>query len=199
MKKLSSLILATALCLSACSGNKQSQQTESNTAVKEAPTISVAQNQATSAPSTTTASNKLVKPISIEELQKRLDNPQEKLEIYNFWATWCKPCIKELPYFEQVAKAYKKKGVKVTLVSLDFLDVLDTNVIPFVKKKQLQTEVLLLDPGKLKMNDWIDMISPEWTGTIPATIMVGSKIDGRAVYEKEFTYEELEELVKKNK
>ena len=40
--------------------------------------------------------------------------------VVNFWATWCSPCIKELPHFEYVNEKYSSKNVKVFLVSLDF-------------------------------------------------------------------------------
>ncbi len=200
MKKLSYLLMSVGLFLAACSGNKLQQQTKAIQAEEAKVVESETQNQkeveTTTSEKESTNTNKLVKAISIDELKKRLDTPEEGLQVYNFWATWCKPCIKELPYFEQIGETYKKQGVKVTLVSLDFIDVLEASVVPFVKKKQLKSEVLLLDPGKTKMNDWIDMISTEWSGTIPATIMVGGKEKNTTLHETEFSFEELEELVK---
>lgn len=108
--------------------------------------------------------------------------------VVNFWATWCKPCVKELPAFEQINSDYSDKKVKVVLVSLDFPDKLETHVVPFTEKMELQSEVVLLDDDD--MNRWIPMVSEEWSGAIPATIIV--KQGSRKFYERSFTYEEIE-------
>jgi thiol-disulfide isomerase/thioredoxin len=42
-----------------------------------------------------------------------------KLALVNFWATWCIPCLYEMPEFEQLYQAYKDKGFVVLAVSVD--------------------------------------------------------------------------------
>lgn len=61
-----------------------------------------------------------VKLIKLNDLEKRISNGKDTFYVVNYWATWCAPCIKELPYFDQLQKAHKDKPVKVLLVSLDF-------------------------------------------------------------------------------
>jgi peroxiredoxin len=39
--------------------------------------------------------------------------------VIDFWATWCKPCIKELPYLQRILDQYKAKGVQVCAVTID--------------------------------------------------------------------------------
>ena len=95
----------------------------------------------------------------------RFDN--DTTYVVNFWATWCKPCIEELPYFEEFNTTSENKKVKVVLVSLDFPKKLESSLIPFVKKEKLKSKVLVLLDGKY--NDWIDKVSPNWSGAIPAT------------------------------
>ena len=87
--------------------------------------------------------------------------------VINFWATWCKPCIKELPYFEAVDSLYANQKLKVVLVSLDFPDQIESKLVPFVQEKELKSRVVVLLDGKY--NDWIDKVSPQWSGAIPAT------------------------------
>ncbi|WP_445381358.1 TlpA disulfide reductase family protein [Robiginitalea sp. IMCC43444] len=87
--------------------------------------------------------------------------------VVNFWATWCKPCIKELPYFEELNNSRSGEKVKVILVSLDFPKQVETNLLPFLEKRKISSEVVVLLDGKY--NDWIDKVSPEWSGAIPAT------------------------------
>ena len=112
--------------------------------------------------------------------------------VVNFWATWCKPCVKELPAFEQLGETYQGDKVKVLLVSLDFPDQVEKRVLPFIEKQALKSHVVLLDDPDA--NSWIPKIAEEWSGAIPATIIY--KGSDRKFYERSFTYEELESELK---
>jgi len=127
--------------------------------------------------------------IKLPDLQKRLARPSDTTYVVNFWATWCAPCIKELPSFEQLNTTYAKQKVKVLLVSMDYASQLDKKVKPFVAKRGLKSEVVLLnepDP-----NSWIDKLDPKWSGAIPFTLMVNNQKKKRQAFEKEFTQAEL--------
>ncbi len=113
--------------------------------------------------------------------------------VINFWATWCAPCIKELPYFEQINEKYASQRVKVILVSLDFKSQIESRVIPFVRQRNIQSKVLVLsDPDA---NAWINQVDPNWSGALPATIVI--KGDKREFHEKAFSSDELESLITK--
>ncbi|PHN08502.1 TlpA disulfide reductase family protein [Flavilitoribacter nigricans] len=87
--------------------------------------------------------------------------------VINFWATWCKPCVAELPYFEQLHSEIGNEKMKVILVSLDFAKDVETKLVSFVKQRQLKPEVIALTDGKY--SDWIDKVHPDWGGAIPVT------------------------------
>lgn len=130
---------------------------------------------------------------SYDHIAPLFQQDQAKTYVINFWATWCKPCVKELPYFEQLHANLKDQGIEVVLVSLDFPKDLEKKLVPFVQERQLQSDVLVLLDGDY--NSWIDKVSPEWSGAIPATMVYNSK--NRKFHGEEFsTYEELETLVK---
>ena len=116
-----------------------------------------------------------------------------KVRLINFWATWCKPCIAELPYFELINSEYKEKGVEVLLVSLDLPTDVESKLIPFLKKQQIKSKVVLLDDPDA--NTWIPKVSEEWSGSIPATIIYKGKT--RYFYERSFTYNELKTELRK--
>jgi len=133
-----------------------------------------------------------VRVVKFDALEHLMTRDSEKIEVINFWATWCKPCIKELPYFQQLQNDMPEK-VNVTLVSLDFADVLENKVIPFVEKRQLTTQVLLLD--EIDYNSWIDKVDPSWSGAIPATLIINHQTGQRKFIERELEPGELEQLI----
>lgn len=122
---------------------------------------------------------------SIEPLLAK--NDCSDLHIINFWATWCKPCVAELPYFEKL----KEDGVKVTLVSLDMPKLVESKLIPFLKERKLKSEVVLLDDPDA--NNWIPKVDENWSGAIPATLIL--KKDKQKFYEKSFTYQTLTQSI----
>lgn len=132
--------------------------------------------------------------IKADSLMKRFANKNDTTYVINFWATWCGPCVKELPHFEKLNEVYKNKKVKVILVSLDFISDHQKRLVPFVKRKKLKSEVLLLN--ETKPNEFIDKISPKWSGSIPATMIINNSQNYREFFEKETTYEFLEMKVK---
>lgn len=132
--------------------------------------------------------------VKAEELVKRFTNKSDTTYVINFWATWCAPCVKELPYFEKLNLNYKDKKVKVILVSLDFLADYDSKFTRFIDRKKILSEVMLLN--ETKPNEFIDKINPKWNGSIPATMIVNNAMKYNAFFEQEITYEFLEGKVK---
>lgn len=104
---------------------------------------------------------------TFEELESLFHFNNDTTYVINFWATWCKPCVKELPYLEAFHAKSEGTKTKVILISLDFPKHIESKLVPFVKERQLAPDVLVLLDGKF--NKWIDKVSTEWDGTIPAT------------------------------
>lgn len=133
-----------------------------------------------------------VKPLTINQLEERMKNGGDTVYVVNFWATWCAPCIAELAYFEQLQSSYKANPLKVLLVSLDMKSKLESVVQPFVKRNNLTNEVFLLNESNEQ--EYIDRISKEWSGALPATLVYNRKKNIRQFYEKEFSFAELEKI-----
>ncbi|MDY0342498.1 MAG: TlpA family protein disulfide reductase [Lentimicrobium sp.] len=135
-----------------------------------------------------------IQVVDFEQLQSRLELRNDTTYVVNFWATWCLPCIKEMPAFQQLHKEYASEKVKVLLVSLDFIKHIDSRLIPFIEKHQLSPEVIVLnDPDA---NAWIDKVSPDWSGALPATLIFNRNF--RGFYEQEFNYISLKHIVDSN-
>lgn len=128
-----------------------------------------------------------IKTLNYEQLEPYLHRNDDKTYVVNFWATWCKPCVVELPAFEKLHDEFKDKNVEVLLVSLDFKKQVDTRLIPFLEKHNLQPEVILLDDTRESV--WIPKVDENWSGAIPATLIYNK--NKRSFYEQSFDYEEL--------
>ncbi len=133
-----------------------------------------------------------LKVYDFEALEPLLNKTDDKVHVINFWATWCAPCIKELPYFEELNANYKSKNVEVVLVSLDFPKQYDNKLKPYIIKNKLMSQVIALDDTDT--NTWIPKVDEDWSGAIPATIIYNK--DKRRFYERSFNYEELQKEVK---
>jgi len=131
--------------------------------------------------------------LDFSELNKYLTKNNDTTYVVNFWATWCRPCIKELPAFEKLTADYSDRKLKVLLVSLDFPDKIDSQVVPFLEKNNIKSQVLLLDDGDA--NSWIPKVSENWSGAIPATLIYNKNV--RLFYERSFTFEELQHEIDK--
>jgi thiol-disulfide isomerase/thioredoxin len=138
----------------------------------------------------TAFSQKKIPVYKIDKLLSRIEKNNDTLYIVNFWATWCKPCVQELPDFEKINQEYKTQKVKVILVTLDFKEELKKRVIPFIKKNKYTSEVILLDEFD---GSFIDKVSKDWSGAIPATLLI--KNNKKEFIGKKMNYEELKEKI----
>jgi len=132
-----------------------------------------------------------VETIKFSQLQDKILYADAPLTVFNFWATWCGPCVKEMPHFDALKS--EKGDIKVYFVSLDFKQ--DFNrVEKFLAKRNLKSEVLYLD--EKDPDSYMRKVSNDWSGAIPATLFV-TDLGKTFFHEKAFTKEELQETVEK--
>ncbi len=137
--------------------------------------------------------NAQVKLLTLNELEQRVAKGKDTTYVVNFWATWCGPCVEELPYFERLNNESAKKPLKVILMSLDFKSKLKTDVIPFVVKHKIKSEVYVVN--ETDQQKFIDRVDKNWSGALPATLILNTDKKARAFHEKSFTYSELLKVV----
>lgn len=130
--------------------------------------------------------------IKLKDLQLIINKPADKVQVINFWATWCAPCVREIPLFEKLNQ--ENGNVDVTLVSMDYdLDPNPEKVYRFMSRKNLKSRVLIL--AEINPNNWIDKIDKNWSGALPATLVINTKSGKRKFVEKELKDGELEKII----
>ena len=117
--------------------------------------------------------NEEISVVNFEQLEPKFSKTDDVLYVVNFWATWCAPCVKELPDFMEVNSEFSNSDdLRMILVSLDDSDNLEGPVKKFIEDKNLKgIELYLLDDIK-RMNEWIPAVDSSWSGSIPATLFI---------------------------
>lgn len=118
-----------------------------------------------------------VKPINENELNQVIANRNGKLLLINVWATWCVPCRKEFPALVKLSEKYSKT-LDVIAISVDYEDVVEDNVIPFLRKNNVEFPVFI--SGFEKDEDLINYFNKDWNGALPASIIydsAGNKVE----------------------
>ena len=129
----------------------------------------------------------IVKFVRLREMMAR---QTDTTYVFNFFATWCVPCVEELPSFQEFAEQMAGRKVKIIFVSLDFRKDYRKRLIPFVKKHHMEQQVILLDEPDY--NSWIDSVDGSWDGNLPATLVVNNRKHIRTMFAEAFTPSSLE-------
>ncbi len=141
------------------------------------------------------AGEKPVRPVptlTFEAFEPLLSQRNDTVYVINFWATWCAPCVKELPDFERINQKYHQQKFRMVLVSLDFNRQKESRLIPFVQHHKLKAQVIHLNAPDA--NAWIAKVNPDWSGSIPATLIYKGN---RAIFrEGSYSFSELDAIVK---
>lgn len=164
MKKI---ILSTLVLFALASCKKEAQKNEETAAVTDSASVSEPK-----------ASPVALKMITTEQATEFLGKKNDTLYVTNFFATWCGPCVKEIPHFKNKIGELKDKPVKITFVSLDSKNDWNTKVPQFVQEQGIQNNTILLDGASLDGKFFASNFK-EWTGNaIPFTFMrKGDKTD----------------------
>lgn len=111
--------------------------------------------------------------IKVPELEQILNNPNDKLYVLNFWASWCGPCVVELPCFEKIATTVDTAKVEFLFISLDFPSQVEKKLKPFLKKNKISQNIAVM--MDLDYNSWVNKVDPDWQGNLPATLFFNNK------------------------
>lgn len=131
----------------------------------------------------------------IEDVVRSYSAKNDTVYVVNFWATFCKPCIEEIPHFIKIADKYKDQKVKLLLVSLDLPSFYPVKIAAFAKKNKYNTNIVWLN--ETNADHFCPAIDKKWSGAIPATIIINSKTGFKFFAEDQVSAEDFEGLLKK--
>jgi thiol-disulfide isomerase/thioredoxin len=138
-----------------------------------------------------TVSAQEIKKIKITDLEKTIKESKTPL-VVNFWATFCIPCIEEIPYFQETVKKYKKEKVTLLLVSIDMREDYP-KIKSFAAKKKFTAPIVWLN--ETNADYFCPKVDKSWSGAIPATLFINNKTGYRKFYEEQIKEDKLEKEI----
>jgi thiol-disulfide isomerase/thioredoxin len=115
--------------------------------------------------------------------------------VVSFWATFCKPCVEEIPYLENISQKYKDQKVKVLLVSLDLPGFFPGKIESFVAKNNYISQVVWLNESNADY--FCPKIDKSWSGAIPSTVIINRKKGYKKFFEEQMKPDQFEHELRK--
>lgn len=131
----------------------------------------------------------------ITDVEQYINQKNDSVYVVNFWATWCKPCVEELPYLLHISKKYAGKKVKLLLVSLDFAASYPKKIEAFAQKQSITEDIVWLN--ETDADYFCSRIDKSWSGSIPATVIINSSKSYKQFYEQGISQNEFEKALLK--
>jgi len=134
-----------------------------------------------------------IKKIKITELESYIHHCDHPL-IVNFWATFCGPCVKEIPDFQLIVSKYKDRGVELLLVSLDLPESYPSKISSFASEKKFTSPIVWLN--ETNADYFCPKIDKNWSGGIPSSLFINNQKHYRHFFERELNSVQVEENIK---
>ena len=126
----------------------------------------------------------------IEDVVNHYSNSTDSVYVVNFWATFCKPCVAEIPYLQSISSKYLNQKVNLLLVSLDLPAFYPGKIGIFARANNFTAPIAWLNESDA--DHFCPMIDKKWTGSIPATVFVNAATGYKKFIESSMTEEQFE-------
>jgi thiol-disulfide isomerase/thioredoxin len=111
-------------------------------------------------------------PVTAADLDERLEaiaSESDDVVLLNFWATWCRPCLDEIPVFMELEQRYADEGFRLVAVSLDDAESIDNHVLPFMRK--WFPDFASLISVEYEMDDMVSVVDNGWNEVLPTSYL----------------------------
>jgi thiol-disulfide isomerase/thioredoxin len=133
-----------------------------------------------------------VKSIKITDLENTIKESKTPL-IVIFWATFCVPCLEEIPYFQEKAEQYKAKNLSLVFVSLDMKEAYPAKVNDMAKRLRLVYPVVWLN--ETNADYFCPRVDTSWSGGMPSSLFVNNATGYHKFFEQPLSKDELEKQI----
>jgi peroxiredoxin len=124
---------------------------------------------------------------SADDLKALRKNPTGKLLLVNFWATWCAPCVKEMPEIQTIYRMYGHRPFDVVTVSINYPDE-QKGALTSLTKLHATTRNLIL--GSTDLYTMLAAFDPDWNAAVPYSMLI--RPNGEVVYKLQGSINPLE-------
>lgn len=118
--------------------------------------------------------------VSLETLREIRANKGDKLRLINVWATWCGPCVVELPRLIETNRMYRHRNLEFITISMDS-PTRKAEALRLLKKNEASNRNVI--PAEDRPYEVIEVLDPEWSGALPYTLLI--EPGGKVIYRKE--------------
>ncbi len=123
--------------------------------------------------------------VKATDIVRLTERATDSVYVINFWATWCRPCIAEMPHLISIWKKYRRHKVELLLVSLDEASGWPEKIRAMARKRHIDAPLAWLN--ETDADYFCNLIDRRWSGAIPATFIFRPATGYRAFYETDFT------------
>lgn len=128
------------------------------------------------------------------DLKQRIARHKGKVVLVNFWATWCGPCMEELPDLARFYRSYKARGMEMIGVSFDDEETADQTVPPVLRRHRVEYPVLIV---KQDFDRFADRFDKGWRGEVPRFYLYDQSGKRVKAWSGKTSYETLETEVRR--
>lgn len=135
-----------------------------------------------------------IQVVTYDSLAKKIYNKSDTTYMLHFFATWCVPCMNELPAIISYDKQHTATRYKLVLVSLDPSNTANQNLQAVISKLDITNTIYVLQDTNA--NDWISKVDPKWSGAIPASLFINQHKAYRKFIAEPLTLQSLTKILK---
>jgi len=110
-----------------------------------------------------------IRPLTAAAFAEVLANSRGEVVLINLWATWCAPCLKEIPELVELDSNLAGRGFRLIGISLDDLDA--TLEIREFRDQWFPD----FSTYHIAEEDWytlVDLVEPEWSSLLPTSFLL---------------------------